>query len=84
MEFTSSAGKLDYLLFTFIRTEARLEIEVLGTPLVPPVVCSQLVVQDSTQLSGLLARLVDDVRVFALQNKTADCIGLARQHSVKR
>ena len=76
MEFPR-AGKLDYLLITFIFTVAMFEIEVLRTPPVPPVICPQLVVQDSTQLSGLLTRLVDDVRVFALQNKIAD-------YSVKR
>ena len=64
MEITR-AGELQYLLFTFIFTGAR-------TPLVSPVVCPQLVVQDSTQLPGLLAGLVDDVWVFALQNKTTD------------
>ena len=77
MEFPR-AGKLDYLLITFIFTVAMFEIEVLRTPPVPPVICPQLVVQDSTKLPGLFAGLVDDVRVFALQNKTSEYLA---QHS---
>ena len=46
-------------------------LHVPCTPPVPPVVgAPQLVVQDATQLPGLLTGLVDDVRMFALENKT--------------
>ena len=45
-------------------------LHVPCTPPVPPVVgAPQLVVQDATQLPGLLTGLVDDVRMFALENK---------------
>ena len=56
------------MLFTFISNQMVHSGILLQTPPVPPVVCvPELVVQHSTQLPGLLARLVDDVRMLALK-----------------